>query len=60
LYPCGDGLITFSTLDEAAAGMEELARNYQHHARAARRLAEEYFESSKVLLRLIRRIDRGS
>jgi hypothetical protein len=53
LYPLGDGLVTFTTLDEALAGVEVIAGNYRHHARAARTLAEEYFDSDKVLRRLI-------
>src|SRR5205085_1821369 len=41
LYPTGEGLLTFTTLDEAAAGAEGLFRDYSRHARAARALAEE-------------------
>ena len=51
--PAGEGLRTFSTLDEAAAGVEEVFRNYARHARAARAVAEECFDSDKVLLRLL-------
>jgi hypothetical protein len=32
--------------------MERIARNYGHHRRAARALAEAYFDSDKVLGRL--------
>jgi hypothetical protein len=53
LYPTGEGLLTFSTLEEALAGVEELSRNYARHARAARALAEDYFNSDKVLGRLL-------
>ena len=35
LYPLGEGLLTFSTLDEAVAGVEEIAGDYDRHARAA-------------------------
>lgn len=56
LYPLGRGLVTFSTLDEAVAGVNEIAANYAVHCRAARELAEEYFDSDKVLTRLLTRI----
>jgi hypothetical protein len=56
LYPTGEGLLTFTTLDEALSGVEELSRNAPRHARAARALAEEYFDSDKVLNRLLRKL----
>ena len=56
LYPTGEGLLTFSTVEEALAGVEEISRNYPRHARAARAIAEEYFESGKVLGRLLERL----
>jgi hypothetical protein len=52
-YPLGDGLLTFRTLDEAIQGVERIAGNYEHHCRAARAVAEEYFDSDKVLGRLL-------
>jgi hypothetical protein len=48
-YPVGEGLVPFRTLDEAVAGAERIMRDYDHHARRARQLAEEYFDSDKVL-----------
>jgi hypothetical protein len=51
--PTGDGLLTFSTLDEAVAGVDELRARYPHHRRAARTLAEEVFASDRVLERLL-------
>jgi hypothetical protein len=53
-YPVGAGLLTFSTLDEAIAGAERLEREPALHARAARRIAEEYFDSDRVLGTLLR------
>jgi hypothetical protein len=52
-YPVGEGLVAFRTLEEAVAGAERIARDYEKHSRAARALAEEYFDSDKVLGRLI-------
>jgi hypothetical protein len=40
-------------LDEAAAGVEDIEHNYPRHARRARRIAEEYFDSDKVLTGLL-------
>ena len=59
LYPTGEGLIVFSTLDEAAAGVEEIRRNYDRHSKAAREIAEEYFDSDKVLTRLLENLGVG-
>jgi hypothetical protein len=55
-YPTGEGLIAYSTLEEAVAGVEEIARRPDRHARAARALAEEYFDSDKVLGRLLQEL----
>ncbi|HWI22224.1 MAG TPA: glycosyltransferase [Baekduia sp.] len=53
LYPLGEGLIAFSTLDEAVAGVQEIAADYSRHSRAAHDLAEARFDSDKVLGRLL-------
>jgi hypothetical protein len=56
-YPVGEGLLAFSTLEEAAAGVDAIERNYEYHSQAARQLAEEYFDARKVLRRLLERLD---
>jgi hypothetical protein len=56
-YPVGDGLLAFRTLEEAVHGAEEIARNYDRHCQAARLLAEDYFDSDKVLGRLLEEVD---
>ena len=55
-YPSDAGLLWFTTLDEAAAAVLEVARDSARHARAARAVAEEYFDSDKVLSRLLGRL----
>lgn len=55
-YPVGEGLLTFSTLEEAAAGVEEIERNYERHSAAARALAEECFDARLVLGRLLEQL----
>ncbi len=51
--PAGEGLLAFSTLEEAEAGARQIAEEYERHSRAARRLAEEEFDSERVLTRLL-------
>lgn len=55
-YPVGEGLLTFSTLEEAAAGVEEIERDYARHSAAARALAEQHFDARTVLGRLLERL----
>ena len=55
-YPTGEGLITFSTMDEAVAGVEAIESDYDRHTRAARQLAEDRFDSDRVLGRLLERL----
>jgi hypothetical protein len=46
-------LLAFTTVDEAAAAIREVEGDYAQHSKAARALAEEYFDSDRVLTRLI-------
>ena len=55
-YPTDAGLLAFTTLDEALAGVEAIDRDYPRHARAAREIAVEYFGSDKVLTRLLTKL----
>jgi hypothetical protein len=52
----GKGLLSFETADDVLAGITALRRDYAGHARAARGLAEEVFDSDKVLPRLLQRV----
>jgi hypothetical protein len=52
-YPVGEGLVAFRTPEEAIAGAGRIGRDYEEHCRAARTLAEEYFDSDKVLGRFV-------
>jgi hypothetical protein len=56
LYPTGRGLVTFSTLAEAAAGVESIVADHAGHSAAARGIAEEHFDSDRVLARLADRM----
>ena len=48
-YPVGKGLVLFRDLEEAITGSEQIRSNYEEHCRAARQLAEDYFDSDKVV-----------
>jgi len=51
--PVGEGLLGFGTPDEAAAGIERVLSDPCRHARAARAVAAEYFDSDRVLRRFL-------
>lgn len=55
-YPAGEGLVLFSDLGQALDGVESLYQNYERHVRAAREIAEEYFDAKKVLKRLLEKL----
>ena len=57
-YPLGEGLVSFSTLDEAVGGAERILADYPAHARAARRLAETELDARIVLPRLLEELGR--
>jgi hypothetical protein len=56
LVPRGEGLLTFSTVEEAAESVEEITRDYERHSRSARAIAEEHFAAGRVLPRLLERL----
>jgi hypothetical protein len=51
--PTGEGILNFSTVDEARTAIESVVADPQRHTRAARDIIYEYFDSAKVLNRLI-------
>lgn len=51
--PTGEGVLTFSTPEEATDAIERLTSDPERHARAARAIAEEYFDSDRVLTKLV-------
>lgn len=55
-YPCGQGLMAFCSPDEALCQVESVSKNYAIHARAARQIAEQYFDSNRVLGGLLNEI----
>jgi hypothetical protein len=55
-YSLGEGLLAFSTLDEAVDGVRDIEADYARHARAARRLAEAELDACQVLARLVEEV----
>lgn len=53
--PLGEGLLVFDDVGGAEAALREVERDYDAHARAARRLAREAFDAGPVLTRLLER-----
>lgn len=53
--PDADGLLRFRDLDEAVARLADAEANHDRHARAARALAEEFFDATKVAKRVLER-----
>jgi hypothetical protein len=51
--PTGAGLLAFSDVDTAVAGMDAIMTDYDKHARAARGIAEDVFDSDLVLTALL-------
>jgi hypothetical protein len=57
--PSGEGLLTFSDPEGAAAGARQIVADPALHAEAARRTAEDHLDSDRVLGRLLERIGAG-
>ena len=56
LYPVGEGLVTYGSLEEAIAGVEAICCDPARHAATAREIAEQHFGSDRVLGRLLDRL----
>ena len=47
--PNGEGMFRFSTLEQAATALAAVNDDYERHCRAARALAETYFDATRVV-----------
>jgi hypothetical protein len=56
--PTGEGLFAFRSEEDVLDSIESLRRDYERHSRAARRIAETYFDSNVVLSSLLERVRR--
>lgn len=53
VIPTGEGVVAFTTLEEAAEGIRAVEGDYSRHSCAAREIAGEYFDSDRVLAKLV-------
>lgn len=53
--PTGAGVLSFNHPDEAVAAIEEVNNRYEFHCRAARAVAEEFFDARKVIPMMLER-----
>jgi hypothetical protein len=57
--PHGEGLFRFSTMEEALAAFSAINADYERHCRAARALAETYFDAKQVVGGILNTALRG-
>jgi GT2 family glycosyltransferase len=55
VFPTGEGLFGFSTMDEILAAVEAINSDYERHSRAAEEIGREYFGHDVVLGSLLER-----
>lgn len=53
VLPTGYGILSFSDIDEALAGIDEINSDYAKHCHAARDFAEEYLDYRKIIPEVI-------
>ncbi|WP_052664331.1 glycosyltransferase [Nitriliruptor alkaliphilus] len=59
VLPCGEGLLAFTDVAEAAACIEDVRARYATHTLAAREIAREHFGADRVLSRLLAEVGAG-
>ena len=59
VLPVGDGIVSFREPDEAAEAVRSIECDYARHSSAAREIAAEYFDSNRVLDRLVEEATRA-
>jgi hypothetical protein len=53
--PNGEGMFRFSSMDEAVDSLARMNADYERHCRAARELAESYFDGCRTLAGMLER-----
>ena len=51
--PTGEGLFAFQNVDDILRAIDTIDADYEHHSRAARAIAQEYFRAETVLAKLL-------
>ena len=57
--PSGEGVLAFSSPDEALTGIDQINARYESHCASARQIAAEYFDSDVVLTDLLNTATAG-
>jgi hypothetical protein len=52
-FPTGEGLFSFTTMDDILTAFEAVSSDYPRHSRAARAVAEEYLKAETVLAKMM-------
>lgn len=60
VLPIGEGLLSFDSFEGAAAAIRVIEQDYTRHAKAARDIAEAYFDANHVLSTLLDRAASAS
>jgi hypothetical protein len=55
--PAGEGVFSFTTMENIVAALDAINSDYEKHSRAARAIAEEYFRAETVLAKLLNDLD---
>ena len=53
VIPTGKGVLAFNTMAEAVDAIHEVEASYDLHSKAAFNIANEYFDSDKVLTSMV-------
>ena len=56
VLPVGEGLLSFSNMEQAIEGVRAIDADYDRHSTTARELAGDYFDSSRVLSKLLAKV----
>jgi len=59
IIPCGEGVLSFATVDEAADGLRRVECDYSKHQDAARQIASEHFAAERVLADMLGKVGLG-
>jgi glycosyltransferase involved in cell wall biosynthesis len=53
ILPTGEGAFAVNDVEQAAAAIVEIRSDYARHSRAARRLAEEFFDAERLMAHML-------
>jgi glycosyltransferase involved in cell wall biosynthesis len=56
LLPAGEGMFPFNDANEVVEAVERVNADYDRHCRAARALAEQFFDAGKLLRGLLNEV----